>query len=1132
MRNTVYRIIFVVISLIIVFAADIFFLQKRESQQLKVLQGNAIKRAEILLQKNLELLSQNQISYTYDYTYWDDMVRFVQKPDPIWAARNILSSINSYKLQCAWVLDKSFNVVYLYNTIDSTRSINFPLDNSVLREIFVKEKFPHFYLKTESDLIEIVGAPIQFSNDLMRIGIPQGYYFTGRIWQKTYLDEIGKINNSKVFTASAEESDKFEKELKSSNQPEEILAKTPLIGYDGSTILFLITQYADQGIKGMLGANQRQLQMFFIIGGVFIIALSLTLIFWIAIPIKTLTLGLVTGKNRKLEKLANRKTELGSLAKLAVDFYKQKDSLEQEVIARKKSESELIQIKNELEKRVKQRTNEIESINFQLEFERDQAKKYFDSAASLICLIDKEGMVKRINKYGCNLLGYNETDILGKNWFIDFLPQDISKAFLQDHKKIMNSEKKPVESYISSIVNVKGEKRVLVFYNNYLKNLTGKINELIFSAQDITQQKNIENSLRLSENRYRTLVETQPDLICRWLPDTRVTFANTAYCKFFNKDVKELIGKYWHEIVPDPSRSEIIKLRKNNNPVTSIIEYEVETLSADGNKYWIQWSDIPIKNEHGVITEYQSIGKDITKRKEAEIKLTKLSSAVIQSPVSILITDINGTIEYINPKFTEVTGYSFEEVKNQNSKIIKSGEQGSEFYKDLWDTILSGKTWKGELHNKKKNGDLFWENEQIAPIYNDKGIITHFVAVKEDITEKKKIIRELINAKETAEQSSNLKDAFIANISHEIRTPLNGILGMTNLIKELFASNISKDDEIFFEGIDTSSKRIIRTIDMILNFSRLQIGEFKIEQRKINLVEICISLVKEYYSSAERKSLNLTFENNCGLAYIFADEYTIIQSISNLIDNAIKFTNAGFVKVILYYNHAKEIMIDISDTGIGIAEEYYETIFQPYQQVELGYNRSYEGIGLGLSLTRKLLQLNSAFISVKSKKGQGSTFSINFGSPLIIFEKEEKSSQIHSYSGNSQLNDNKVILLVEDDKINQFIIKNYLTSNYKVLTTESSDDILDILMNNKINVILMDISIKGSNNGLQMAKEIKKIPEFSDIIIIATTAHVSAKDRQNAIESKCDDFIPKPFTQKGLLEIIEKNIFRYSNIKD
>jgi PAS domain S-box-containing protein len=464
-----------------------------------------------------------------------------------------------------------------------------------------------------------------------------------------------------------------------------------------------------------------------------------------------------------------------------------------------------------------------------------------------------------------------------------------------------------------------------------------------------------------------------------------------------------------------------------------------------------------------------------------------------------------------------MTGYSKEDVIGENPRIWKSGIHDKLFYENLWNTLLSGKNWNGEMMNKKKNGELFWQSVLISPLINVNGDITHFVAVKEDITEKKNMISELIEAKEMAESANRLKDAFIANISHEIRTPLNGLLGMSGLIRDTFHGIIKKEDEELFVGIDFSSKRIIRTVDMILNYSRLQVGKFPVFRKNMDLPIVCENLIREYSKAAQQKSLDLVFRNDCVSAKIFADEFSITMAISNLIDNAIKFTLEGSVQILLYKRKDDDIILDVKDTGIGIGADYLDKIFEPYLQEQMGYGRAYEGVGLGLSLVKKVLNLNDAGISMTSEKGVGTTFSINFGKEVKSAEKEVESTKVPFLH---QAQNNFVVLIVEDDPLNQVTIKRFVGGKYKSIITDSSDEALDILKNNKVDLILMDISIKGQMNGLDLTRKLKSSKKFSHIHILAITAHAFEEDKQNALSAGCDDFISKPFSKQLLLERI------------
>ena len=483
---------------------------------------------------------------------------------------------------------------------------------------------------------------------------------------------------------------------------------------------------------------------------------------------------------------------------------------------------------------------------------------------------------------------------------------------------------------------------------------------------------------------------------------------------------------------------------------------------------------------------------------------------------ALFITSQNGKIYSANSAACNMLGYSEEE-------IIRLGRSGIVKADPNLSIILEERKLKGKAHGEltmiRKDGTCFIAAISSSVFKNQEGVeFTSLIA--RDITKRKQFEKELIDSKEKAESANRLKDAFIANMSHEIRTPLNGILGMSSIIRDIYGDKMKEGDEELFEGISISSNRIIRTIDMILNYSRLQVGEFSIIREYFNLSYVCINLISEFTTIAKFKSLDLTFQNNCGNVSVFADEFSITMAISGLIDNAIKYTDIGFVTVILHKGEDENIILDVKDTGIGISDEYMKKMFEPYLQEQMGYGRAYEGVGLGLPIAKKVLDLNNAVLTVRSKKGEGSTFSINFGKGEQPLENKSEpviaSNVIPEYSEDG----NKVILLVEDDYINQLTIRRLIENRYRIIITDSSNEVLEIIKREKVDLILMDISIKGDKDGLELTEELKASKEFSHIPIIAVTAHALNSDRNNALDAGCDSYLAKPFAKEILLNMI------------
>ncbi|MHB9041765.1 MAG: PAS domain-containing sensor histidine kinase, partial [Melioribacteraceae bacterium] len=375
------------------------------------------------------------------------------------------------------------------------------------------------------------------------------------------------------------------------------------------------------------------------------------------------------------------------------------------------------------------------------------------------------------------------------------------------------------------------------------------------------------------------------------------------------------------------------------------------------------------------------VNQDITEKKSKELQIRMLSSAVEQSTVSVLITDLKGQIEYVNKKFLESTGYTREEVLGKNPSILKSGFTSNNEYKNMWETITAGNEWRGELLNKTKDGNLFWEFEIISPIRNNSGTVTNYLAVKEDISNQKRMTKELIAAKEHAEHSDNLKTEFIAQMSHEIRTPLNILLSFSNFIKEELSDKkqLTNDLEEYFFKVDNAGTRIIRTIELILNMSELQSGSYSNDPKPTDISnEILTPIYHRFHQLVDEEKLQFELIRNAAPLPSDVDHYSVEQIFNHLIENAIKFTEKGFVKIYVDKNEIGKAVVKIEDTGIGIGENYLEHLYSPFSQEDRGYARSFEGNGLGLALVKKYCDLNNIQISVLSKKREGSAFTLIF----------------------------------------------------------------------------------------------------------------------------------------------------------
>jgi PAS domain S-box-containing protein len=367
---------------------------------------------------------------------------------------------------------------------------------------------------------------------------------------------------------------------------------------------------------------------------------------------------------------------------------------------------------------------------------------------------------------------------------------------------------------------------------------------------------------------------------------------------------------------------------------------------------------------------------EISERIKAEKDLMKIYWAVHQSPASIIITDLKGDIEYVNPKFTDITGYKYQEVINQNPKMLKSGELSSGEYKNLWDTLLDDREWRGEFRNRKKNGDLYWVSASISPVRNDNKDITNYLAIEEDITERKRFLEELIITKQQAEKSDRIKSSLLANMSHEIRTPLIGIIGYS----EILMNEIHEADLLdIVKDIYSSGNRLLKTLNNVLYLSHIENISIELVLERINVVEELESCISEYKKIALEKEISLEMKINRRDIYVKAEKDLFNHAIGSIIDNALKFTAEGAVNIIVdntVRSGKNWTEIKIQDTGIGISNEDQDKIFEAFRQVSEGYSRNYEGCGLGLTIAQKILDIFRGEITIESEPAKGSTFSV------------------------------------------------------------------------------------------------------------------------------------------------------------
>lgn len=503
---------------------------------------------------------------------------------------------------------------------------------------------------------------------------------------------------------------------------------------------------------------------------------------------------------------------------------------------------------------------------------------------------------------------------------------------------------------------------------------------------EIAEKKKAEDTLKQHDEIMYTLINSMPDIVCfkdgegKWLEANKFDLdlfelSNVDYKGKKDSELAQYSHFYHDAFLACEDSDEIAWLNKG-------ITHGEETIpKPDGTSLVFDIIKVPLFNADGSRKGLVIIGRDITKRKLSEKALRESEEKyrkIFENVQDVFYqADLNGVILEISPSIERYSGYSREELIGTHIKNLYKNPDD----RDILISYLNklGEITDFEVELISKNGRLIYMSVNSHYITDFEGRKIGIEGSIRDATDRKIAERELLKAKEKAEESEKLKSEFLAQMSHEIRTPINAILSFSSLIQNELEDSVEDDLKTAFSIIKRAGRRIIRTIDLILNMSEIQTGTYDSQFKMIDVFEdIIYKNYEELRSFALEKNIDLNLNKNTSKTYLVIDEYTVNQIFNNLIDNAIKYTITGSVDINIYTDSENRLTCEIKDTGIGISEQYMKNLFTPFTQEEQGYTRKYEGNGLGLALVKKYCELNGASIEVESEKGKGSCFKVVF----------------------------------------------------------------------------------------------------------------------------------------------------------
>jgi PAS domain S-box-containing protein len=510
-------------------------------------------------------------------------------------------------------------------------------------------------------------------------------------------------------------------------------------------------------------------------------------------------------------------------------------------------------------------------------------------------------------------------------------------------------------------------------------------------------------------------------------------------------------------------------------------------------------------------------------REELSRSHDRLRALIENDSDGITVLDADGQILYEGPSAERLLGYKPEEMVGRHAEAFISQEDVAPLSEKIRRAIENPEEVQTlRLHARRRDGTII-DVETVGRRLREPADPPCVVFSWRDISERVHFEQELERARDAALEASRLKSAFIANMSHEIRTPLNIIAGYTDLVGEHLAEHNDESQKDFVEGIQRACSRLSRTIDNILDISKIEAGAFNLAPGQLKIGRLLEHLLADFRVITERKGIALTCTIDTPGATIVFDEYCLTQALTNLLDNALKFTERGGVACRLYRATDARICLEIRDTGIGITQEYLSRLFQPFSQEHSGDARKFQGSGLGLALTRKYLELNGAEISVQSEKGEGTKFTIRFSRE----SEAEVRSDLQSVERPQAVTSWATILVVEDDAETQAYMRAILRPRYDVVIAASGAETRKVLeVQPDVSLILLDVALGEDEDGLALVRHLRGQERWKRIPIIAVTAYATPEDRKRVLEAGCDDCLSKPVSRRDLLAKIDAFLSR------
>ena len=762
---------------------------------------------------------------------------------------------------------------------------------------------------------------------------------------------------------------------------------------------------------------------------------------------------------------------------------------------------------------------------------------FFALSIDMMCIAGFDGIFKRVNPAFGEILGYSDQEMLSKP-FIDFVHPDDRQATMDESARLATSDH--TVSFENRYMCKDGSYKWLLWTST-----ADPKRELIYAAaRDITRRKQSEEDMRLGEKRYRSLIEATSAIVWNTPASGRFETEQVAWGNFTGQSWQEHKDWGWLQAVHPDDQEETARVWTKAVEDRALYVVEHRLLRHDGEYRAMSVRAVPLLNPSGEISEWIGVHNDVTEQKEIgdAIRQTEkfLSSVVENIPHMIFVKDAEELrFVRVNRAGEELLGLKRDQMIGKSDRDFFPNEE-AEWFIAQDKVVLENRRIANipEEPIQSPLGTRILHTKKI-PIVGDDGQPQYLLGISEDITETKQAEAELQRAKDTAEAASRAKSEFLANMSHELRTPLNAIIGFSEVLEDQTFGELNTRQLKYVSNILTSGRHLLQLINDILDIAKIEAGRLTLDRSPFPVETALNDVVAIVRALTNKKSIDLTIEVAPDLPSLHADQPKFKQIMYNLMSNAIKFTpNEGRVAVSAFLYDASPIpsvCIAVSDSGIGIKPEDQTRVFGEFEQVDSSYSRQQQGTGLGLALTKNLIELHGGRIWVESEgiEGKGTTFSfvLPFDEPNIEYSNEGEDGVTASPDGDlvapenfptneeSEEEEAPLVLVVEDNGPASELLTHYLTeAGYSVAHATDGEQAVQMVNELHPYAVTLDIMLPRKD-GWQVLAEMKARPETADVPVVIVSM---TEDRQLGFSLGAVDFMVKPVDKNRLIEVIAR----------